>query len=352
MSNTTTTTITVAPSIDLGRAIEIILTIDNCMLVGLYVIGMIGSILNIITFIQKQIRMNSCSVYFLSTSIIDFWIMNVFLLLEMITRFHLPLSTLIYSTRIWCKFGNFLLSLLPCLSSTYLTLASMDRFCASSLNTTLRKCSQLKISRMIVRIVFILWVLFELHIIIGYDYVTDPITNVTKCQVILGSPTTYLIIDGFFFALYNGAIAPFFLSAFGLLICYNMKRSRGRVTAQQTTRSNRTTIDPIPSTNQIRQVSIRNNSHMLIMLLMQVTVTILFNVPYMTIYLYGYFNRPPTDLYYLLLYIIFTFIARWFYYMNYCKTFYVNTLTSRLFRKSLRQQFLLLARRQGVASMT
>ncbi|CAF0773953.1 unnamed protein product [Adineta ricciae] len=347
MSNATV----VSPSIDIVRLVTVILAMDNSMLVALYIIGMIGAILNMITFVQRQIRTNSCSIYFLSTAIIDFWIMNVFLLLEILTRFNLSLSPLIYKTRIWCKFGNFLLSILPCLSSTYLTLASVDRFCASSLNSTLRKCSQLKVSRNVVRVVFILWVLFELHIPIGYDYVFNSITNNTACQVTVGSPTVYLVIDGFFFALYNGAVVPFFLCTFGLLICYNMKRSRGRVAAQQTTRSNRTTVDPIPSTNQVRLVPTRNNFHMLTMLLMQVTVTIFLNVPYMAIYLYGYFNQPPKDLYQYALYIIFTFIARWFYYMNYCKTFYVNTLTSRLFRKSLQQQFLMLVRRRTISSV-
>jgi hypothetical protein len=117
MSNTTTTT-TPAPglTVDLARAVMIILAI-----------GMIGPIPNIITFVQKQIRANSFSVDFVATAIIDFGIMNVFLLLEMLTRFDPWVGTLIYSTRTWCKLGYFILSLLPCFSSTYLVLVSIDR---------------------------------------------------------------------------------------------------------------------------------------------------------------------------------------------------------------------------------
>ncbi|CAF4046168.1 unnamed protein product, partial [Rotaria sordida] len=123
---------------------------DKYMIVILYIIGTLGAILNIITFLQKQIRRNSCSLYFLSSSIIDFCIMNVFILMEIITTFNKPLSDRIYSTNIWCKVGNYIMFILPCLSSSYITLASIDRFCISSLNQTLRKCSNFKISRIVI----------------------------------------------------------------------------------------------------------------------------------------------------------------------------------------------------------
>ena len=109
--------------------------------------------------------------------------------------------------------GGFTLTF-PCLSSSYLTLASIDRFCISSLNPTLRKWSHLKISRIVVIIVFIIWSLFGLHYPIAYDVIQDPLTMITQCQVAIGSPTTFLIIDGFFFSLFNGAIIPFVLSIF------------------------------------------------------------------------------------------------------------------------------------------
>ncbi|CAF0806266.1 unnamed protein product [Rotaria sordida] len=325
---------------DIARVSDVLLIMDKYMIVILYIIGTLGAILNIITFLQKQIRRNSCSFYFLSSSIIDFCIMNVFILMEIITTFNKSLSDLIYSTNIWCKVGNCIMFILPCLSSSYIILASIDRFCISSLNQTLRKWSNLKISRIIVIIVFIIWILFSLHIPIVYNRIRDPLTNITRCSVQIGSPTTFLIIDGFFFSLYKGAITPFLLCIFGLLIYYNMKRSRARVMPQTLSRSNRTTTAQISSITPIIIVQNRKTSHMLTMLLVQVFLTIILNIPYMVIYLFGFFNQIPKDLFQLLLFIMFSFIARWFYYMNYCKTFYINTLTSKLFRNSLHQQFL------------
>lgn len=325
---------------DIIKLSEIIVIIDKYMIIILYIIGIIGSILNIITFLQKQIRRNPCSFYFLSSSIIDFCIINVFVLMEIITTNNKSLSDYIYSTKIWCKFGNYIMFLLPCLSSSYITFASMDRFFASSLNQSLRRWSSFKVSCIIVTIVFFIWALFSLHVPIAYNLIEDPLTNITRCLVQIGSSTTFIIIDGFFFSLYKGAIVPLFLFIFAILIYYNMKRSRQRVIPHGNIRNNRTTTVQISSIIPIINFQNRKNFHMLKMLLVQVILTIIFNIPYMIIYLFGFFHKVPTDLLQLFFYILFSFIARWFYYMNYCKTFYINTLTSKLFRNSLRQQFI------------
>ncbi|CAF3624064.1 unnamed protein product [Rotaria sp. Silwood1] len=306
---------------------------DRYMIVILYIIGIIGSILNIITFIQKQIRNNSCSFYFLSSSIVDFFIMNIFILMEIITTFNKSLSDFIYSTRVWCKFGNYIMFLLPCLSSTYITLASVDRYCISSLNQTIRKLSNIKISRIVTCIVFLVWSLFGLHILIAYDRIRDITINTDRCTLQTSSATVFIVIDGFFFALFNGAIIPFILSIFGLLIFYNIKVSRQRVHFQSY-RGNNNIL------NRTRIIVSRQNSHMIIMLLVQVLLTVIFNTPYIIVYLSTFYRRLSFDPLHLFLYIIFSFIARWFYYMNYCKTFYINTLTSELFRNCLRKQFI------------
>ncbi len=55
---------------DIQQLSSIVLSMDQYMLIIIYMTGIIVSILNIITFLQKQLRINSCSVYFLATSII------------------------------------------------------------------------------------------------------------------------------------------------------------------------------------------------------------------------------------------------------------------------------------------
>ncbi|CAF0773971.1 unnamed protein product [Adineta ricciae] len=324
MSNTTS----IEEKSSIASASTILLIMDSYMIVMLYITGVAGAVLNMITFLQKQLRSNPCATYFLSTSIVDCGILQVFLLMEILTRFKPELFTLIYSTRVWCKFGNYLTFVLPCLTSSYSVLASFDRFCASSLNQTLRKYSNLKTCRIIVISIFMIWALFGLHVPIAYDYILNPITNAKQCTVLTSSATAFIVIDGYFFSLFNGAIVPFMLSVFGILIIHNVRMSRRRVTAQ------------VDGENQSRTTAVANrqNTHMIKMLLVQVSLTVVFYMPYIVLYLLSFYRKIPGDSLSLLLYIIFSFFARWLFYGNFCKNFYGNTLTSVLFRNSLRNQ--------------
>ncbi|CAF0789500.1 unnamed protein product [Adineta ricciae] len=306
------------------------------MLIVLYNIGMYGSCLNMITFLQKKLRINPCGVYLLSTSVIDFSIMNVILLMDIIVEFNPSLSTIIEGTRIWCKLGSYLNFILPCLSSTYLTLASIDRFCISSASPTLRQWSSLKISRIVVVSAFAIWALIGLHIPVIYDIIYKPMFRIYTCNVARGSRTAVLLIDGFLFSLFNGLIIPFISCIFGLLIYFNMKKSRARILPQQNTET--TGIITVPA-HRKRIALNRRSSHMLFMLLVQVLATFFLNIPFIVIYLLRYVDRGQKTVYETTIFLIFRYIGQWLYYLNYCKTFYINTLTSRLFRRTLCGQF-------------
>lgn len=343
-----------ASSSSVERAIDIVgisallLRMDKYMLFVLYISGILGAILNFFTFSHKEIRKTSCSMYFLCTAVTDFCIMNLFILMEIITTLNKPLSDEIYNTRTWCKLGNYLMFVLPCLSSTYITMASFDRFCISSLNANLRKISQSKVSCKFICIIFLFWSLFGLHIPIAYERLQDPVYNYVRCTIQTSAAPAFIIIDGFFFALYNGAIVPFFLCIFGLLILRNMRLSRQRVLPQPNVISNRSSQTAGPS-NESGQYHGNHREHQLILLILaQVLLTIILNIPYIVLYLFAFYNRLPANSLNILLYIIFSFIARWFYYFNYCKTFYINTLTSGTFRRSLRKQFVHLARKSRI----
>lgn len=230
--------------------------------------------------------------------------------MQIIASFNKPLSDSIYSTTIWCKVGNYIMLLLPCLSSSYITLASFDRFCASSLDQTFRQLSHFKVSRIVVILVFVLWALFGLHIPIACDYVKNVATGANQCIVQTSVSTGFIILDGFFFSLFNGAIIPFLLCIFGLLIYRNIIQSRRRVNPEQNIRITTIRIGPGQIVKPIKTIQSRNDSHMLRMLSVQVFLTIIFNIPYVVIYLFNFFNRSPTDLCLLSHYIIFSFIGR------------------------------------------
>lgn len=328
-------------SVDLARASLVLTVMDKYMTCLLYLVGTIGSLLNIFTFLHKQHRINPCSTYFLSASIIEFCIVNTLVVMQVIDSFNQQLLIYIIETNVWCKMGNYLLFVLPCLASTYITLATIDRFCSSSPYQKLRKVSQLKLSRILIVLTFLVWALFSLHIPIEYKSIRRTPTSSLQCSSELNVPTFFIIVDGFFFALFNGAIIPLFISIFGFLIHHNVRMSRRRTAPQNNTSDRR-----IATILNTRTIALNQfNQHLIVILLVQVILTVIFNIPYIVIYLYGLYHKVPADSWSSLFYTIFTYIAQWFWYMNYCKTFYVNTLSSRLFRSILKKQLTALIHR-------
>lgn len=168
----------------------------------------------------------------------------------------------------WCKLGRYCQFIFPCLSSTYIGFVSLDRFCVSLLNDNIRKYTKVKVARLIVILIFLFWAIFGIHIIISYTNMEAP-AGFDACMLTPGSPSAFVIISGLFALLYNGAIIPFFLFIFGLLIFFNVRKSRRRVHAQTQARANHIS---------------RQNNQMLILVLFQVILTIFLNVPYAFIF--------------------------------------------------------------------
>ncbi|CAF1575308.1 unnamed protein product [Didymodactylos carnosus] len=353
-SNSYPTNTTVTASTYSWQVLEantVMTVMDRYIQIILYIFGVCGSLLNVFTFLQKQLRSNPCSMYFLAASSCDFCICNLFILLTIIAYFDRQDYNRFVRTAFYCKFGSYTTFLFQCLSSIYICLASIDRYCTSSPHSKLRKLSSVKVSRLLIPSVFLLWALFSLHIPLSYDLrrYTPTSTNL-QCTIQQNVSTFFVIIDGYFFALLNGAIIPFFLALFGLLIIRNIRHSRHRATAPQRTSINTGTGGRSTGTSTLsttRPIS-RANQHLITMLLVQVSLTICLNLPYIVFYLNGIYNQVTVTV----AYIVFKVMSNWFYYLNYCKTFYVNTLASQLFRSTLKQQLLFLLQKSKTKLVT
>jgi hypothetical protein len=340
MANDTNMTVTLLP--DLMRALIILPIMDEYILLVVYICGIIGSLFNIFTLIQKQFRSNPCSLYFLSASATDFCVMNLVLLMDLMRYFNSQFYIYINSSTIWCSLGKYCTFLLSCLSSTYITLACIDRFCTSSHREKFRKLSRIKVSRILIPLVLLIWILFSSHLLVLFYILPYTPTNSYQCTYSPSLYKFYLVVDGYFFAMFNGIIVTLFLAIFGFLIHRNVQQSRRRTGPMRNTNINRMIAEVAP----VRILTLnRCNLHLITMLLVQSSLTIFLNIPYMVIYLNDIYNNVPTDQYLLLFYAIFTYMARWFWFMNYCKTFYINTLSSQVFRKVLKQQLVNLTHR-------
>ena len=332
MSNTSiTTTTTISP--DLLRAAIVLPIFDKYMIIIIYTSGSFGSLLNVLIFLQKRLRIKSCSVYFLLNSLIDFSFLNTFILMTLISLFNSKIFSSINSTNVWCKLGNYFYFILPCLTSTCLIFASIDRFCASSSSNRLHKINQLKISYLLAFLILFVWTIFALHTVIEYDFRLNSADRI-QCTPHIYNEQLFVIIDGYFFASFNGIVSPLILIVFGLLIVRNINHLHRRTHPQSSSAM-------LSAGN--RQSNIRytqGNQHLIRMLLFQNCLTVFLNIPYVVLYLYGIYNSKPQYWLSLLLYRIFTYIARWFWFMNFSKSFYVNILCSQTFRNVLVRRLL------------
>ncbi|CAF2498788.1 unnamed protein product [Rotaria sp. Silwood2] len=91
-----------------------------------FVIGIIGSIFNLIVFCRKKFRSNSCSIYFIAYSINNFMNLTVGLFIWSLTLgFNLDLE---YRLVPYCKIRRYFTHVNYLLSSVLLTMASINRY--------------------------------------------------------------------------------------------------------------------------------------------------------------------------------------------------------------------------------
>ena len=89
-------------------------------------LGLIGNTLNLIVFLSKTFRSNSCSIYFIAYSLNNYLVLTIGLLVRSLTNgFLLRLENEIL---IWCKIRRYFTHVNYLLSSFLLTMASINRY--------------------------------------------------------------------------------------------------------------------------------------------------------------------------------------------------------------------------------
>jgi hypothetical protein len=108
------------------------------------ILGFIGFIGNAFTFLQSQLRSNTCCIYLLCGSIID--ISNLLInCLSVYLGGKYGISIPWSSSTSLCKLNLFMVGFLPHLSINFLVMSIIDRFaCSCSLQLPIRHINQLK----------------------------------------------------------------------------------------------------------------------------------------------------------------------------------------------------------------
>ena len=185
------------------------------------IISNIGCIGNFITFTSKKLRKNSCGWYFLISAIFDFLFINFGLSTK--------IAAVNYGNRmentslVWCRLRAYLTWTLPCISTGYVVLASIDRCLSTSRSTRLRSFSQITVAYRMTCIPIILYGLSNLHQLFYYNL-----------QIYcLPMPGIYSYFLSLYSILWTSLIPQSSMLIFGLIAYYNIKKTRQRVAGLQ-----------------------------------------------------------------------------------------------------------------------
>jgi hypothetical protein len=217
-------------------------------------------------------------------------------------------SNLYNTSRIYCKFRIFLTWTLPCISTSYLVLAAFDRCLSTSENTRFRSFSNVRVARRITLIPIIVYSLTTCHQFIYFDL--RP-----KC---VAEPGVYSIFISVYSIVWTSLIPQSLLLIFGLITYKNIRSSRKRFTRLNEQQRSRIEIQLVKMTFvQVISSSILLNIR---------TIYFSYNVLSADILK----SEKQISIESLLLQ-----ISSFIFYINFCISFYLNTLTSKLFRQVL-----------------
>ncbi len=272
----------------------------------LLLFGNIGCSLNFLTFTTKKLRENSCGWYFLMSAIIDFLIINFGLITKLLSDyFGISYQN---QSRLYCKLYIYIIWVLPCISTSYLVLATLDRCLSTSEKTHFRSFSRIRIARRMTIIPIILYGLTSSHQLYYFDL--RP-----KCSA---HSAGYSIFISIYSIVWTSLIPQISLLIFGLITYRNLYLSRKRLLRENTHQTNRIDINLLKLT-----------------FIQVIFSSILLNIR--TIY-YSYsviisnIQKSQRQIAFeSLLYQIST----WIFLANFSKSFYLNTLMSQLFRQIL-----------------
>ncbi|CAF1398190.1 unnamed protein product [Adineta steineri] len=242
----------------LNTAASIISFILLCIL---FALGAVGLIFNIIVFTRPSLRREPCSLYFLSSTCINLFVIFLVIPLRILSNsFYIDLAY--YNIGI-CKVEFFAFYSIRTISCWLIGLACADRFLHSTANPDIRRISSLKTAKITIGSIIIIISILYCHMIVymSIKYAINQSGNVvSSCESENDIHRTFLSI--LYMILYS--LCPSFLMIlFGCLTLNNIRQRRH-------------IISRITGDNRIAR---RTNIQLLRMLTAQVFVIIITTLP-------------------------------------------------------------------------
>jgi hypothetical protein len=277
------------------------------------IVGMVGGFGNIIIFTSRKLRTNSCAFYLLCSTIFDL----IYLLLSSITRLindYFFLNQSIF----FCKCRIYLVVVIPTLSTYFIMLATIDRCLSTSTSKKSRHLNKVQMAWRISILTLIFSLVSTSHILFFFQLKKKGgNNNNNECVPDGGIYRTFI---SFYFFLINPLVVYtiMLICTIGTLIRIRTSRYRMRYLYNQ--RRNR----------KYRYM----NRHLITIMIFQVGLGMLFTFIRCGFLIYSFWtSNINKDYSKFNVYFLLDRLSLLIYYMNFAKSFPLNTLTSHLFRQ-------------------
>lgn len=185
-----------------------------------YILGTIGNFLLISVCLQRNHRRNSCSLYLLCASIVNFILIQCILPLAIYSANHPdPQNT----SLIWCKIRSYLFNALLMLYRWYKMAACIDRAAICNRHARIRAFTDIRMAYRVILIITIIWLLIPIHLAVYFQIESD------RCTAERG---TYAKFFSAYSIVISGWSPPIVMIVFGTIAYVNLKKVRSKMSEE------------------------------------------------------------------------------------------------------------------------
>jgi hypothetical protein len=284
-------------------------------------IGIVGNSLNIAVLTRPALYNHACSRYFLAVACNNLFFTSVILTYRLLADGYQRDVTKV--SLLSCKLVTYIFQISLLSSAYFIVLASIDRYCASSMNVHLRKFSNVKVTRWMILFIIILMMLFYINTLFLIDL--RP-TDTFGCHI--RGDTIYKQVYPVMQVILFTIIAPGLMAFFGIMTIRNTKR-----------------LHVVPAALSRHR---RTENQLAGMLLLQVSTHIVLVMPTAVTYLMLVLPNPiaSTPTFYLA-----RMVTQFFLYLSFTTPFFLYLISARTYRKELVQLLYRTFRVRGITQI-
>jgi hypothetical protein len=242
------------------------------MPVPVFILGLIGNIFNILIFTRRSLYKNPCAVYLLSATYMNIIVLFCGLIIRaLMDGFNIDV---VGNSLVLCRLRYIILHPSYTLSSWFLVLSSIDRFCISSRNAKLRQFSNLIIARRTIIVTTCIGLLLYSHVLGLFQI--QQLNSGPYCFAQVG---LYRLFYDFLFLTSFSLLPSILMMIIGLATVNNIRLVRVRVFTTTKT--------------SINQLS-KKDHQLIVMLLTQLIATVVCTLRHAILKLYSTFTVDDT----------------------------------------------------------